>query len=138
MNKICSICEKDLAKYKCPTCRTPFCSVTCGKEHKKADCKPSSPTPPPPSSLLSPSSPETKSEEDAEKDIVPLEILQKLSQNQEVKNCLKNPQVRDIVTFIANNEDPMEAINLAMTESVFVELADACLKVVEEKEWEDK
>ncbi|KAI4477845.1 hypothetical protein M0804_012325 [Polistes exclamans] len=134
MNKICSICEKDLAKYKCPTCRTLFCSVICGKEHKKADCKTPSPTPPPPSSLLSPPSVENKSKEDAENETIPSEILEKLSQDQTIKNCLKNPQVRDILHFVVNNEDPMEALDLALTESIFVELADACLKVVEKKE----
>ncbi|XP_015182646.1 PREDICTED: zinc finger HIT domain-containing protein 3 [Polistes dominula] len=139
MDKVCHICEKNLAKYKCPTCRTPFCSVICGKEHKKVNCKPPTPPPPspPPPSLLPSSPPEKESEEDDKKDIIPLEMLERLSESEEVKKCLKNSQVRDIIRFIVKNKDPMEAIDLAMTESVFVELADACLEVVEEKERED-
>ncbi|KAI4487039.1 hypothetical protein M0802_012094 [Mischocyttarus mexicanus] len=139
MNKVCSICEKDLAKYKCPICRTPFCSVACFKEHKKVECKPPPPPTPPPSSSLSPPSPpqESSDDEDSKKHIIPLETLQKLSDSQKVKDCLKNPQVRDIITYIANNKDPIKSVGLAMTESVFIEFADACLEVVGDKEWND-
>ena len=30
----CSVCDKKAASYKCPTCRSPYCSVLCCKEHK--------------------------------------------------------------------------------------------------------
>ncbi|KAF3933428.1 hypothetical protein ABW19_dt0209826 [Dactylella cylindrospora] len=31
---ICKFCEKEQAKYKCPTCSTPYCSLACYKPHK--------------------------------------------------------------------------------------------------------
>ncbi|KAF2762252.1 hypothetical protein EJ05DRAFT_202419 [Pseudovirgaria hyperparasitica] len=32
----CGICEKEVSKYKCPTCAIPYCSLTCYKPHKAA------------------------------------------------------------------------------------------------------
>jgi hypothetical protein len=31
---VCGVCTTQPAKYKCPTCRLPFCSVPCSREHK--------------------------------------------------------------------------------------------------------
>lgn len=64
-------------------------------------------------------------------DTVPVHKLEQLRDSEEVQNCLKNPQVRDIISFVLNDKDPTKAIAKAMTEPVFVDLADACLKVVE-------
>ncbi|KAK2607483.1 hypothetical protein N8I77_006151 [Diaporthe amygdali] len=33
--KICGICEKQEAKYKCPRCSIPYCSVACFRPHKE-------------------------------------------------------------------------------------------------------
>ncbi|TVU02366.1 hypothetical protein EJB05_52151 [Eragrostis curvula] len=30
----CSVCKEAPSKYKCPSCRTPYCSVICFKNHK--------------------------------------------------------------------------------------------------------
>lgn len=59
------------------------------------------------------------------------EKLELLRGSKDVRDCLKNPHVRDIVTAILNDPDPTKAIGLAMTEPIFVELADACLQLVE-------
>ncbi|KAL2720607.1 zinc finger HIT domain-containing protein 3 [Vespula squamosa] len=130
MNKICIICNKDGAVYKCPTCRDLYCSVVCCKEHKKIGC-----VRPKPQSI------DTDVDvDDNEKynfpteDTVPLEKLKKLRESKEVKDCLKNPHVRTIIKAILKDPDPTKAIALAMTEPIFVELADACLKVTEIEE----
>ncbi|KAK6500815.1 hypothetical protein TWF506_003578 [Arthrobotrys conoides] len=31
---ICKFCEKEQAKYKCPTCAAPYCGLVCYKPHK--------------------------------------------------------------------------------------------------------
>ncbi|KAF3914275.1 hypothetical protein AA313_de0209557 [Arthrobotrys entomopaga] len=31
---ICKFCEKEQAKYKCPNCSAPYCSLACYKPHK--------------------------------------------------------------------------------------------------------
>jgi len=32
----CGVCDDGVAKYKCPKCRFPYCSVKCCKEHKES------------------------------------------------------------------------------------------------------
>ncbi|KAK3165862.1 hypothetical protein QOZ80_1AG0038690 [Eleusine coracana subsp. coracana] len=39
----CSVCNEAPSKYKCPSCRTPYCSVTCFKNHKEKSCQKISP-----------------------------------------------------------------------------------------------
>lgn len=64
-------------------------------------------------------------------DTVPVEKLEELRHSEELKEVLKNPHVRNIMIAIMNSSNPTEAIALAMKEPIFVEMADACLKVVE-------
>ncbi|EMS53970.1 hypothetical protein TRIUR3_30599 [Triticum urartu] len=35
----CDVCKEAPSKYKCPTCRTPYCSVICFKKHKVEFCQ---------------------------------------------------------------------------------------------------
>jgi len=34
--KKCVVCSAKVAKYKCPNCREPYCSVACYRKHKGA------------------------------------------------------------------------------------------------------
>lgn len=67
-------------------------------------------------------------------DTVPLTKLEQLQHSEDVKNCLKNAHVKNIVQTILSSSNPTDAVDLAMKEPIFVELADACLKVVEPQE----
>ncbi|XP_012224056.1 zinc finger HIT domain-containing protein 3 [Linepithema humile] len=128
--KNCCVCEKDSAPYKCPTCRTPYCSVACYKQHKSQPCNPPQ---------LSEEPLNSKEDQNVVKreykfpteDTVLVEKLEKLRHSKELKEVLENPHVRDIMTTIMNSPNPTEMIALAMKEPIFVEMADACLKVVE-------
>ncbi|XP_076172359.1 zinc finger HIT domain-containing protein 3 [Ptiloglossa arizonensis] len=127
MEKVCCACEKTKCPYKCPICKEPYCSVDCCKVHKANNCQP----------------PKTQQNESTEdqintikyefptEDTVPIKKLEQLCNNEELKKCLSNPHVRDIMRAILTDRNPTKAIALAMTEPIFVEMADACLKVVE-------
>ena len=52
MAQLCAICETAEAKYKCPTCRAPYCSLVCCKKHKETPCEPVSASETPQESLL--------------------------------------------------------------------------------------
>lgn len=100
------------------------CSSTCCKLHKETKCEP----------FIA----EAKEVRACEKkydfsteDTVALEKLQLLRHDERVKKCVSNRHVRHIVESILKDKDPTGAIALAMTEPIFVELADACLKIVE-------
>ncbi|KAK0178605.1 hypothetical protein PV327_007483 [Microctonus hyperodae] len=124
--KDCCVCLANDSRYKCPICKQNYCSAACCKAHKTVGCEPS----------------RVENVEDVEpqkivkydfptEDTVPLEKLQLLRYSDDVKECLNNPHVRDIIRGILHHSDPTSAIASAMTEPIFVELADACLKVVE-------
>lgn len=57
--------------------------------------------------------------------------MQLLGKNEEVKDLLKNKHLRDLLTQIDSCENPEKMMQKAMLEPIFVELADACLKVVD-------
>ncbi|KAI8867297.1 hypothetical protein GQ42DRAFT_57783 [Ramicandelaber brevisporus] len=38
--KLCGQCKQEAAKYKCPACVTPYCSLACFKLHKQDSCQP--------------------------------------------------------------------------------------------------
>ncbi|KYN08210.1 PREDICTED: zinc finger HIT domain-containing protein 3 [Cyphomyrmex costatus] len=126
--KNCCVCGKDDAPYKCPTCRESYCSVGCCKEHKTQSCEPP---------VLSE---ELKAHQSANRwkydfpteDTVPMEKLQQLHDSKELKQCLQSSHLRNVMKTVMNSPNPTEAIALAMKkEPIFVEMADACLKVVE-------
>ncbi|KAF2730004.1 hypothetical protein EJ04DRAFT_568101 [Polyplosphaeria fusca] len=35
---LCAICEREPKKYSCSTCRIPYCSITCYKQHQSSSC----------------------------------------------------------------------------------------------------
>ncbi|XP_011164519.1 zinc finger HIT domain-containing protein 3 [Solenopsis invicta] len=123
----CFVCGNVGPRYKCPTCRAPYCSVGCCKKHKTQPCE-------------SPISPEKSKEHQSinerkydfpTEDTVPVEKLRQLHNSKELKQCLENPHLRDIMKTVASSSNPTETIAAAMREPIFVEMADACLKIVE-------
>ncbi|XP_017885420.1 zinc finger HIT domain-containing protein 3 [Ceratina calcarata] len=127
MGKVCCVCGKEESSYKCPVCKEPYCSIDCCKSHKTKNCELSKPQ-------------EKNAIEDVKgavkydfptEDTVPIEKLRQLRDSEDLKDCLKNPHVRNIMRGILADKNPTKAIASAMTEPIFVEMADACLKVVE-------
>ncbi|XP_017753614.1 PREDICTED: zinc finger HIT domain-containing protein 3-like [Eufriesea mexicana] len=104
------------------------CSIGCYKEHKENKCKPLE---------VQANLEDVQNSTDSAKykfateDTVPIEKLKQLRYSKELKNCLQNLHVRDIMRAVLTDKDPTKAIALAMTEPIFVEMADACLNVVE-------
>ncbi|KPJ08544.1 Zinc finger HIT domain-containing protein 3 [Papilio machaon] len=123
---ICIQCSLN-AKYKCPTCRQPYCSVGCYKLHKENPC--SAPT------LVT----ELKNNvvhnaveyEYPTEDTVPIEKLLLLEKSAEVKKCLENPYLREVLELLDKSSHPDALIKEYMIEPIFTEFADACLKVVQ-------
>ncbi|TGZ41801.1 zinc finger HIT domain-containing protein 3 [Temnothorax curvispinosus] len=123
----CCVCGKDGAAYKCPRCREFYCSVGCCREHKTQPCEP-------------PVLPEKPKEyrrvterryDFPTEDTVPMEKLRQLCDSKELIKCLQNPYLRDIMKAVVDSSNPTEAIASAMKEPIFLEMADACLQIVE-------
>ncbi|XP_076647336.1 zinc finger HIT domain-containing protein 3 [Halictus rubicundus] len=126
MEKVCCVCQ-EACSYKCPTCKVPYCSAACCKVHKASNCQPKQKQNEP----IVDQKTNGKKYDFPTVDTVPIEKLEQLRYSEEIKNVLRNPHVRDIMRAILVDENPTKAIALAMTEPIFVEMADACLKVVE-------
>ncbi|XP_011138598.1 zinc finger HIT domain-containing protein 3 isoform X2 [Harpegnathos saltator] len=115
------------------------CSVTCCKGHKVQGCE----LPKVPEKSASPEKlANSKKFQIADNDVtrrymfptedtVPIEKLEQLRYSNELKECLANPHVRNMMKEVVNSHNPTLAIARAMTEPIFVEMADACLRIVE-------
>ncbi|KAF9822632.1 hypothetical protein SFRURICE_012411 [Spodoptera frugiperda] len=122
----CTHCEQ-VAKYKCPVCRVPYCSVSCYKIHKETPCSP--PQEPPKETNYS-NTKEIEYDYPTE-DTVPIEKLKLLEQSTELKKCLENPHVREILDLLDTSPYPDELMKKYMQEPIFTEFVDACLNVVQ-------
>lgn len=129
----CQICNGQDFKYKCPTCFIKFCSVQCFNVHKELPCEKPAVAPPsenlpvehPPLTYRFPTA-----------DTVPVEKLQALAHSDELKECLSNPHVRNILKSLVQSQTPETSITNAMKEPIFLELAHACLKIVEPEKFQ--
>ena len=64
-------------------------------------------------------------------DRVPPELLNKLEENEKLKELLYNKHLKDYLLMLNSHRNPERAMERAMKEPIFVEFADECLKVVE-------
>ncbi|XP_066598899.1 zinc finger HIT domain-containing protein 3-like [Prorops nasuta] len=126
MSRNCCTCEKE-SFYKCPLCRQPYCSIACYKIHKNSNC-----------TLSNNLQDEKISEKNKSKvykfpteDTVPVEKLESLKHDEELRSYIKDPYVRDIINAVINDSNPTDSIAKAMSNHEFIKVADACLKVVE-------
>lgn len=162
MQPKCGQCKKD-AKYKCPKTRIRYCSVKCYKLIQKgADEGKIKPLPETLSDQTGlPSLMQNVTEEqikwkgvvqddqrkfnastwqkyDDEDDRLPESKLNLLDSSDEIKNLLANPHLWQMLSYMDSAKDKEQCIEKAMQEPIFVEFADACLKLVESDSDEEK
>ncbi|XP_070495755.1 zinc finger HIT domain-containing protein 3 [Chironomus tepperi] len=128
----CYVCEKEVSKYKCPACSIQYCSVSCFKTHKNGQRD----------ELVK----QNKSQdfentvvEDRQParvmfetiDTLPTQKLEELKDSEGLKELLKNKYLRDFLQELNEARNPWKAMKAAMSEPLFLEFADECLKVVE-------
>lgn len=131
MVNLCSVCCESAFKYKCPTCRTPYCSVACYKSHRD-HCIPQDKPVQTPSSTVDTTDFCGETEyKYATADTVPLQTLQKLGESAELKNLLRNPHLQNFLTVIDTSDNPPRLMRKAMHEPLFIEFVDECLKIVD-------
>ena len=124
--KNCEVCKEVLHKYKCPSCLVLYCSLECFKKHKKEDyCVKNIASPKPNDEIQQ--KPQLLIDEE---DVLNEERLVKLSQSKELKEILKNPHLRKMLTSLDSARHKKSSIEQCMQEPIFVEFADTCLSVV--------
>nr|CAG4650647.1 EOG090X0JQ4 [Sida crystallina] len=131
----CEICSNNPFKYKCPTCLIKYCSLVCYKLHKENPCQKPVIAKEDPVDIAGATQYKYSTE-----DTVSIEKLQALGMSfysLKLKECLANPHVRNILNkLVACKGDADAAVKEAMQEPIFLELATACLKIVEPGKFE--
>ncbi|KAI9352574.1 hypothetical protein BDR26DRAFT_849475, partial [Obelidium mucronatum] len=115
----CPICTTATVKYKCPACKTPYCSVSCFKLHKDSNCALGAPKPNAAGNKKSGQQNQSKREQsnqdlDAEEAELKLsdEQLQKLATNETLQNLFQtNPSLIKLLTTINNSANPESLID---------------------------
>jgi hypothetical protein len=110
------------------------CSLVCYKEHK-SDCDAKKLSNDNNSFFIDTTSNSGKPQrifidDEAEEAELPVEVLSKLGDNEELKVLLQNPHLRDFLSHVNATHNPKGFMKIAMREPLFVEFADACLKVL--------
>ncbi|XP_058854180.1 zinc finger HIT domain-containing protein 3-like [Acipenser ruthenus] len=146
--QLCSVCNEEPPKYRCPGCLIRYCSLNCYKKHKdgcipkkNTEKKPEKPELPPAlqgmrqaGSTESRWSVEDRLEENEESDRVPLQQLARLGECEALKALLYNPHLRQLLRTVDEAEGKESTMKVAMQEPLFVEFADQCLRVIEPPE----
>jgi len=125
---LCQVCNTNASRYKCPKCTIIYCSLPCFKIHKQESC------------LLSPEQtiqevrkyppPSESSLTDTDNhDLVEYSALKVLSDSEKMRDMLKNPYLRDLLTNLDKDPDHTLFEN-CMVEPEFVQFADTCLSIL--------
>ena len=64
--------------------------------------------------------------------------LSKLEKSEELKQLLTNPHLRDYLSYVNSLDYPKGFMKIAMQEPIFVEFADACMKVIHPENYQPK
>ncbi|KAJ2827702.1 Zinc finger HIT domain-containing protein 3 [Coemansia erecta] len=132
-DKLCTICSTSVAKYKCPKCKSGYCSVGCYKIHKTEPCT----QPLPDVKLQTPTArasavPETTEEdEEEEKHRLNSDDLKKLGASAQVKELLADPQVRALMESVHSDPDPVQAVRILRQRADFEQLVQAMLEATD-------
>ncbi|KAI8086570.1 uncharacterized protein BX664DRAFT_336168 [Halteromyces radiatus] len=127
----CGICQVLPSKYKCSTCRLPYCSLPCYKSHKEIPCQPVQPTPQPEPEFESNAigmNNQVEDEDEDESTRLTDEQLQQLGHSDQVRSFLKYPQIRQLITKIDTSSRPDKLLEMIRNEdSVFEEFVQSLL-----------
>ncbi|KAK8763410.1 hypothetical protein V5799_033985 [Amblyomma americanum] len=123
-DQLCGVCGRGEARYRCPRCRTRYCSCGCYRDHKQEEGRCVEPPAPAPETSVEPGyrypTPDT----------VPPEKLCRLRESEAVLEALRNGHLRALLRELDGSRDPERMLGALMREPIFVEFADACLEAV--------
>ncbi|KAI9286456.1 hypothetical protein BC943DRAFT_275986 [Umbelopsis sp. AD052] len=124
----CQVCAENPSKYKCPTCKIPYCSLNCFKKHKGLRSFCQTPAKQEPQQ-------KTTTSKDALKDddefLLSQEQLRNLSRSEAIHEQLKHPQIRNLISAIDSSNDPAKMLDQArQNDPVFSKLVEEMLFTV--------
>ncbi|KAL6210882.1 hypothetical protein ACLB2K_016112 [Fragaria x ananassa] len=141
--QVCQVCNEAQSKYKCPSCRAPYCSVPCFKKHKETPCasplhsedNPKSTCVLPVQSEEKPSAapelvverPITVTEPSA---VLEREQLEAIASSSELRDALKDESLQKLIESIDCSPDAENELDKAMDMEVFRLFTDKILSTI--------
>ncbi|EES03827.2 hypothetical protein BDA96_03G370800 [Sorghum bicolor] len=146
----CCVCKEAPPKYKCPSCRTPYCSVTCFKKHKEESCQKTSPQEEISKSPLqeevtalnttciaeSPNTvgPTKALEVEDPSWVVDNNRLRSLAELKGIQDALRDPELQKMILKIDGSLEPEKELEKLMEGQAFGQFADKILDIVSPQE----
>ncbi|GLE03254.1 hypothetical protein PINS_up012144 [Pythium insidiosum] len=147
MGRVCEICKTHESRYKCPSCRAPYCSAACYKTHKETPCA-AAPAPAAApearvngTSTSSAASAPTNSVNnsmaaDEDDDIDPskllsMEQLLRLRESPLVRQQVQDPKFQQILAEVDASSNRMKALEKALLDPLFSSFMFAALDEIE-------
>ncbi|XP_062021995.1 uncharacterized protein LOC133738460 [Rosa rugosa] len=138
--RLCQVCNEAQSKYKCPSCRAPYCSVPCFKKHKETPCvlpeeKPKSasvlPVPSEEKPTAAPESvvkrPITVTEPSA---VLERQQLEAIASSSEIRDALKDESLQRLIESIDCSPDAENELDKAMDVEMFRIFTDKILSTI--------
>ncbi|XP_017188045.1 uncharacterized protein LOC126624130 isoform X2 [Malus sylvestris] len=126
---VCQVCNEAQSKYKCPSCRAPYCSVPCFKKHKENPCSL------PVSSEEKPPSPELLVERpllvEEPSQVLQRPQLEAIASSGEICSALKDENLQKLILSIDCSPDAEKELEKAMGVDVFRVFTDKILSTIE-------
>lgn len=153
-SKTCEVCKEACHKYKCPSCSTKYCSLSCFKAHKDDICERETNRRKEKKlkenernlRAISLAKKETEegeitesdsSERSDDEDRISKNVLDKLGHSQKLSSMLHNEHLRKMIKGIDASGDPGKLLGQAMQIPIFTEFVDECLRIVEPQNEEE-
>lgn len=135
----CQVCDDGVAaKYRCPVCRKPYCSLACFKTHK-SDCAQTNDKSSASFSSLAPSSGSKRSRESAKDDdasrkrirLVDDSQLSLLVSSRSVRDAIKSERLQAVVREIVASSNPHKALRARLNKDpAFLEFGNKVLVAI--------
>ncbi|KAE9218136.1 hypothetical protein PF004_g13954 [Phytophthora fragariae] len=133
MAQLCVVCQTAEAKYKCPTCRAPYCRLVCCKKHKETPCEaPTAPEKPQEPPTPTPVTATEGMDVDPDEKLTD-EQMSVLRTSMGVKEMLANPAIAQALTQIDRSQDKMKTLEKALLGPTFAKFMHQALDVVPPK-----
>ncbi|KAF9688464.1 hypothetical protein SADUNF_Sadunf02G0199800 [Salix dunnii] len=125
----CQVCNEAESKYKCPSCRVPYCSLVCFTKHKETPCTiPVSVEEKPVADLQVVERRPIRVDETGE---VLLKLqLESIASSSEIRNDLMDESLQKLILKIDCSTDPESELDAAMGVDVFRIFTDKILSAI--------
>ncbi|KAG9143425.1 hypothetical protein Leryth_023001 [Lithospermum erythrorhizon] len=131
---ICKVCEQLQSKYKCPSCRIPYCSLGCYKKHKEIPCgKQPEPEKEKEKQKITPAD-ELQDERpyyvDDSGEVLQQVQLESVVSSREIQDAIQNEQIQKLIYNINFSADAESEMTNAMQDDSFRIFTEKILSVV--------